>query len=186
VIGTLSETDAPQDFLRAWLDHLDLAGATEERVSALLGALNDFMLVYVPVPAESRRPSAPSERPFPLLQRRDLDLTPVLSLEIEDGRVRVLARNEGHQQVVDLCLRVSRRNGDEYYLRPTGSWTNTGPLDARTALLVFPTGTRSIQLIEAKVPDELQGARLTAWLHNPGMAPDAPLAQVGKAVRGQL
>jgi hypothetical protein len=185
VIGSTSEIDAPSDLLGAWLAMYDVVGATPEREGELLSSLGDYHLISVPVPAESRRPHEPSERPFPLLERKSLELTPSLELEIEGQVLRVLLRHEGHQQVVDLCVRA-RRGRDDLYLRPTGGWTSDGPLDARTSVLVFPTGTRAILLIEARVPPELAGARVSAWLHNPGMLPDAPLAPVGHAVRAPV
>jgi hypothetical protein len=69
---------------------------------------------------------------------------------------------------------------------PPGVWTRSAPLDARTSLLIFPTGPRSIELIEARVPEELRGARLTAWLHNPGMRPEGLLSPVGSPVTAEL
>lgn len=186
VIGTLSESDAPADFLRSWLERYDVVGPTEERVREMLVALQDFMLISVPVPARSRRPREPSEHPFPLLQRVEPGMIPVLSLALEGEHLRVDVRHEGHQQVVDLCVRAVTTEGSTLYLNPTGAWRATSPLDARTSLLIFPTGTRSIRLLEARLPQELRGAELRVWLHNPGMPPDAPLAPVGAAVTRTL
>ncbi len=187
VIGTLDLGNAPGDFLIAWLERYDTIGHTEKRLRELRKVLmSGFMLVSVPVPAESRAPSATSERPFLLLQRKDLEMIPVLSLEVGNDLVRVLARHEGHHQVVDLCVRATTSDGQELYLSPPGVWTPSTPLDARTSLLIFPTGTRAIQLLEARVPAELRGAKLSAWLHNPGMRPDGPLSPVGSPVTGEL
>jgi len=182
LIGSLSEEEAPTDFLLDWLERYDTIGPDEKRLREVLKALTEFMLISVPVPARSRDPREPSEHPFPLLRRKELDMIPSLALEVGDGRLRVLARHEGHQQVVDLCVRATTLAGVDWYLTPTGSWRQTAPIDARTSLIVFPTALRSIQLIEAEVPEDLQGARLSAWLHNPGMRPDAPLSPVGVPV----
>lgn len=186
VIGTLNLSDAPGDFLIAWLERYDIVGHNEKRMRELRRALSGFMLVSVPVPAESRAPNQPSERPFLLLQRKDLEMIPLLSLEVRDDLLRVFARHEGHHQVVDLCVRATTSDGAELYLSPPGIWTQSNPLDARTSLLIFPTGTRSIQLLEARVPPELRGASVSAWLHNPGMRPDGPLSPVGTPVTGEL
>jgi hypothetical protein len=191
VIGTLNLAGAPVDFMVDWLERYDVIGHTERRFRELNKALTSrFMLVAVPVPAESSAPSEPSERPFLLLQRKDQEKIPVLSLEVEPGALRVLARHEGNQQVVDLCVRATRSDGEELYLSPPGAWLRLSsldkPLDARTSLLIIPTGPRSIELIEARVPEELRGARLTAWLHNPGMRPDGPLSPVGSPVTAEL
>jgi len=171
-------------------------------------ALNGFMLVSVPVPVDAANVEAERLPPRPganrrdlqsriqvalLLQRKEREMIPSLSLEVEDGVVRVLARHDGHQQVVDLCVRATRSDGEEYFLTPPGVWRlldrtdpRSEPLDARTSLLIFGTGQRSIELIEARVPEELRGARLTAWLHNPGMRPDGLLSPVGVPVNEDL
>ena len=182
VVGTLSETDEPEDFLQTWLERYDRVGSTQRRHRELLRALSKFMLVSVPVPAASRRPNEPADLPFRLLQRKELELIPTLALEVEAGRVRVLARHTGHQLVADLCVSATDAYGDTHYQRPTGSWVRTGPLDARTSLLVFPTGSGAIQLIDAPVPEELRGREVKAWLHNPGMHPEGTLASVGEPV----
>jgi hypothetical protein len=186
LIGTLGRDEEPTDFLREWLTRYDAVGPTEERLHAMLAALDGFVLVSVPVPATSRGLLEPSATPFPLLQRKELEHIPSLSLQVEDGALRVLARHEGSDQVVDLHVRATGPDGDEHYLSPTGSWAATAPVDARTSLLLVPTGMRTVQLIEARVPPELRGARITAWLHNPGMRPDAPLAPVGVPVTAEL
>jgi hypothetical protein len=183
LIGTLPDDDAATDFLNTWLERYDVVGATPERKHGLLQKLGNYELVSVPVPLVSRDPHQPSERPFALLQRKEQELTPTLEVQVEQGRLRVLARHEGHQLVVDLCVRIVHRDGSELYLGPTGRWSAEGPLDARTSLLMFPTGTRSLQLIEAALPEEdIRGGRVAAWLHNPGMRPDAPLSLVGTRV----
>jgi hypothetical protein len=186
LVGTLSESEEPDDFLVSWLARYDRIGPTPHRQMELLNALNGFMLVSVPVPAESRRPNEPSDRPFPLLQRKERGMLPKLALETEEGRLRVLVRHDGHHMVVDLCVRARLEDGSELYLRPTGSWARSAPLDARTSLLLFPTGTSSIELIDARVPEELRGAEVKVWLHNPGMRPDAPLSPIGQASSANL
>jgi hypothetical protein len=186
LVGALSSTSEPEDFLKSWLARYDLVGPTPLRRRELVRALSDFTLVSVPVPVASRRPNEPSDQPFPLLQRRAPGTLPRLELELEAGGLRVLARHEGHQMVVDLCVRARTPDGTELSLRPTGSWSDEGWLDARTSLLVFPTGTSSIRLLEAPVPEELRGSEVSAWLHNPGMHPEAPLARIGEVARGEL
>lgn len=186
MVGTLGQDDVPGDFLVEWLARYDVVGPTEERVRELLVALEGLQLVSVPVPARSRIPRQPSEHPFPLLRRRDLERTPTLSVEATANRLRVSFHHEGHQQVVDLCVRAVKPDGEELYLSPTGNWRASRALDARTSLLAFQTGLRPIQLIEARLPAGWQGTKITAWLHNPGMGPDLPLSAVGTPVSLQL
>lgn len=180
VLGTLSETAAPGDFLRQWLERQDTVGPSEERVRELQRALIGYELTCVPVPHRSSRPHEPSERPFPLLQRRSRRQAPELTLVPGEERVAVLVRHTGHQQVADLCVQWSGADGTTAYLRPTGGFQPGEPHDARTSLLVHPTATRQVELITFRPPPG--PGRLRAWLHNPGMRPDAPLAGIGEPV----
>jgi len=181
LIGTIPDRFAPTDFLRDILERFDVVGPTEERMRVLLSALRNYELVSVPVPLKSNDALHWSDQPFPLLRRKDLDLSPHLVLEVDDAGIRVLVRHQGHQQVVDLCLRLTDRKGKLWYLRPTGDWTDAQPLDARTGLLLFPTGSNAVRLLEQHLPTAIEATELVAWLHNPGMRPDAPLAPVGLA-----
>jgi len=180
VLGTLSETTAPADFLRKWLEQQDTVGPSEERVRQLQRALIGYELSCVPVPHSSARPDEPSERAFPLLQRRARSKSPELTLVAREERVAVLLRHAGYQQVVDLCVQWLGADGTTAYLRPTGGFEPGEPHDARTSLLVHPTATRQIELISFRPPSG--AGRLRAWLHNPGMRQDAALASVGEAV----
>lgn len=182
----LGESAGTDDFLAAWLERFDTVGATRQRKHELIEALESFVLISVPVPADSRTPLEPAETPFPLLQRKNLEKIPALAVEITDGRLRATVHHEGNQQVVDLCVRVRMADGEELYLNPTGVWKSGKPVDARTSLLVFQTGSRSIQFVEARLPDGSGGGKLTAWLHNPGMGPEVPLSAVGPRVEQEL
>jgi len=185
-IGPLPENESPSSFLLDWLERYDVQGASEGRMRELLLALNGYELVSVPVPANSKRPNEPSERAFPLLQRKDLNLAPELQLALDRGVLRVDVRHAGHQQLVDLCVRLTDSQGVDWYLRPTGDWTLSEVVDARTSLLLFPTGTRSIRLLQADLPPNAARGRITARLHNPGLRPDAVLAPVGTPVSVEL
>ena len=120
-VGTLSEREPPTDFLVSWLARYDTVGPTEERIREVLKALQGYMLVCVPVPAESRNPRKPSEHPFPLLQRRKTEMIPVLKVDSSDGRLRVRAQHRGHQLVVDLCVRARLENGQTAVPHPDGA-----------------------------------------------------------------
>jgi hypothetical protein len=188
--GPLDETDEPDEFWRNWLERYDVVGATSEREREVLQALEAFTLVSVPVPAGSRgtlETLEPSEHPFPLLQRKESEspLIPRIEILKQNGALRVLVRHEGPQQVVDLCVRATGA-GINSFLAPTGQWLPSVERDARTSLLLFQTGSRPVQLVQAHIPGELAGARITAWLHNPGMSPSAALALVGTPTTLQL
>jgi hypothetical protein len=184
VLGTLSDSAAPSDFLRQWLERQDVVGGTDERVRQLSRALIDFELVCVPVPLRSSRPHEPSERPFPLLQHRSRSVAPELELARDGTRISVRVRHRGHQQVVDLCVQWTAADGTTSFLRPTGGFEEREALDARTSLLLYPTATRPIELVTLTPP--ASAGKLRAWLHNPGMRPEAPLAAVGEAVTLEL
>ncbi len=182
-VGTLPESSEPRDFLNSWLEQFS---ASEDQARDLIVALRGYELVCVPVPAKSSDPSEPSEHPFPLLRRKDLDLAPSLTIELEEGSFLVLVQHEGHQQVVDLFVQLIDTSDNRWSLRPTGEWVSDLEVDARTSILIYPTGPRSIRMLQAALPEGVVGTRLSAWLHNPGMEPDAVLSPVGLAATVEL
>lgn len=177
MVGTFAPGDQPNDFLQSWLVRYDVEGVSESRLRELVAALRPYELACVPVPiTEGARWS---ERPFALLRHRELALTPHIEVELDDGRCRVLVRHEGHQQIVDLTVSATASDGTTWSMRPTGEWV-TERVDARLGLLLHPTGSRAVELVEADLPARLDFVELVARLHNPGMPPDVPLSSVGE------
>ena len=179
VIGSLSEGKVPSDFLRTWLERYDVVGPSETRLRELVNAISGYELVCVPVPEADDRPREMSERPFPLLRRHDLKLTPKLEIELDGRRFRVYVRHEGHQQVVDLMVSATGVDGSSWNLNPIGEWVSESRTDARTKVLLHPTGLAPIRMIEAELPSDPLPVEIVAQLHNPGVRPDTLLSEIG-------
>ena len=86
---------------------------------------------------------------------------------------------------MDLGVFVIDDGGERWNLRPTGDWTQAD-VDARTDLLVYDTGPRTIDLLTGSLPSEVRAVELRARLHHPGMQAESPLAAVGEPVRIEL
>jgi hypothetical protein len=179
IIGSLAEGKVPSDFLRTWLERYDVVGASEGRLRELVNAIGGYDLVCVPVPEASERPKEVSERPFPLLRRHGLELSPKVEIELDGRRFRVFVHHQGHQQVVDLMVTLTTAGGASWNLRPTGEWVEEPRADVRTRVLLYPTGLAPIRMVEAELPADLEPVEIVARLHNPGVRPDTLLAGVG-------
>ncbi len=166
-LGSADEGGFPE-LMGNWLERYDIEGNHPERLKELVAALRRFELVSVPVPASSAQPDVLSEVPFLLLRSRELGGTPEVDLSILDDEFHVDVRHEGHQQVVDLSVTWIDDNDKRWSLRPTGAWT-TNDVDARTRLLVYDTGERSIRMLTASLPKDARRGTLSARLHSPGL-----------------
>ncbi len=188
VIEPLTLGSTPISFLREWLRNYDTLGGNEGRLGELTTALQPYELVSVPVPANSRRPEIPSPTPHLLLRRIDLGLTPSLQVDYdpESRSLDVRVHHHGHQQVVDLRVEVVDAQGESWFLRPMGSLVRGERVHARTSILLYPTGNRPIQMLEATLPAELDASRIEARLFNPGTFDASRLAFVGPAVVRKL
>lgn len=186
IVGTLREGATPADFLHEWLMRYDVEGDNDERILELLAALWGFELTAVPVPLHSRDLSVPSPTPFLILRNKELRDEPRVQLEYDDGSFTVLIHHHAHQQIVDLTVKVTDRQGHAWRMRPTGDFVAERVVAARTDLLLYPTGSRPIVALHGVVPDALRHGELSVQLHNPSTSSDIPLAAVGEAARVRL
>ena len=170
------------------LERYDVEGATPERRGLLETALAPYELVAVPVPEREQELGLPSAAPGYLLRLRDLGLAPRLGL-VRDGAggVGVQVEHAGHHQIVELELTMTGPDGVRRWVRPDGSLADE-PVLARTETLLFPTGTRSVELMGLRptgpTGDEAGAGprRLRARLLTPFSDPADPLAPACEAV----
>ena len=178
--------DSLPELMEQWLRRYDVVGSSPARLEELLGALQDFEVVSVPVPVSSLEPDTPSATPALLLRRKSLGLTPRLSLRLAGDRFDVEVFSEGHRQIVDLAIHLTDDAGKRWSLRPNGQWTAAGGVDARTSLLLYDTGPRPIRLLTARLPAGFAAGSLSAQLHSPGVPMTSPFAAAGNPATARV
>lgn len=158
------------DLMRDWLERYDRIGPTPEREAELVELIADYELIVVPVPARSSEPDLWSEWPVYFYRRRDLGLTPKLKVQVEDRTFAVYVKHRGHRQRIDLDVMVRDTSRGVWSMRPTGKYELDAPeVRARKQILLYPTGTRWLQLLSGEIPDGIDPQQLTAVLRNPGI-----------------
>lgn len=169
--------------LRSWLRRYDEVGDTEERMVELLSVLAGYEVVCAP--AEFTVGEEP-EPPYLVLRNKGLGLSPRLQIERRGTQLRILAHHPGPQQVVELQARLRFEDGTYRTIRPTGAITEEPALRTRTDILLYPTGTRPICLLQLELPIDDRATLLEARLVNPGSQEDAPLSTIGQTAELEL
>jgi len=173
--------------LSQWLETWDIVGDTPERRQKVIEDLSQYRLVTIPLRKHGGDAVLGRLAPFFLLRRLDTELDPVLSLEkLENGEIRVSVQHRGYALLADLEVIVIDAKGEEWYLRPTGTLTRTKDILARPDLLLFQSGTRSLDLIRAKIPSRVNAVEIVAALRNPGTEKTFALSRVGSEARLEL
>ena len=169
----------------AWLAELDLHPEDAARRPQIAAELSHYELVDVPVYGFLRGRMRPKGQSFYLLRHARLGQRPTIAIALDDGGLRVEARHKSHQQLVDLSIEARDERGRSWFLRPTGEVSPT-PVHARTALLLYNTGERAIELYRGEPPTTPDGARVVeieACLVNPGAAGPEGFAAASEAAR---
>jgi len=160
------------------LERHDELGATPERSADLAAALEPYELVSVPIPEREADLTMPAGSPAFLLRLRSLGLSPRLSLipddRAEPSRVTVQVQHDGHHQIAELEVQLELTDGSLVHLRPDGR-SDEGRVRARTETLLFPTGTRRVELFSLDLTGR-EVRRVRARLLTPMSDPDDPLS----------
>lgn len=169
IVPTLAPTPvAPtiEEIAVAWIEGLDVDPKSPARNARIREMLDDYEVLTVPADHLDGLRGSASER-YHLARRRDLGLSPHLSLDVGGRDVAVHVEHRSHDQVADLYVWVDV--GDQrWFLAPDGSFTRDAELTARRSLLLYATGTRTIELVRAELPPAFAGGTLSASLANPG------------------
>jgi len=169
------------ELVRDWIERNHHDDDVAREAGAALMQLRGYELISVPVPVRSYRPDEASRRPFYLLRNKALNLQPRLELRrVDDGSIDVLAFHHGHQQVVDLEVRLTRSDAPPLLLRPTGEFTEETLVHARAGILLHTTGQVPIRLMRFRVPDGLGPVEVTAVLQNPNSEEDPLFSLVSR------
>lgn len=174
-----------RDVAHTWFLELDSRTSEPGREAAIERALREFELITVPLSAEKRGTAPRRSEPFLLLRRRDLELRPRLSIAVDGREARVEVRHASHLQIVDLAVQVLDEQGRTWSMRPNGELIQDLQVQARVALLLYDTGTRAIELVRTRLPESIDGARITsmrAVLRNPNSANEHAFAMASDAV----
>lgn len=188
IVPTLNTGPRPplvREIALEWLNQYDAFAGAPGRQVALAAHLAPYELIAVPVPL-SEDLDEPRSEPFHLLRNRDLGLGPKLTLYIGEGEFRVHVTHRGHQQLAELEVELEDSAGTRYWLRPTGTFVRDVPTHARTRLLLYPGSEREIELVRARLPEDVDGVRLSALLRNPGSQDDLEFSLVSEAALIEL
>ena len=116
-----------------------------------------------------------------LFRRKDKGLRPDLRLSVAGGDLVVTMLHRTHVQIADLRVQATDALGRTWSCRPTGEWSETPSEKARPGLLLFPSGTRPVELFRARLPEASQGAafvEVRVVLQNPGASQENVFADV--------
>ncbi len=158
------------DIARTWFQELDSRSGEPGRLQQIERALREYELITVPLAAEKRGTAPRRSSPFLLLRRRELEDRPKLELTLDGGDARVEVRHASHQQIVDLSIQAVDEQARTWWMRPTGEFVQDARVRARVEILLYDTGTRSIELARLTLPETIGGSRirlLRAVLRNP-------------------
>lgn len=183
LLAVADRVPTPEELARRWRDELDDQPGLGGRLEAIASEFQQFELVTVPVAIDSRAERIARDVHFLLLRRRSLGLAPRVEIATEGGTFRVRVAHKTHHQLADLRITVLDERGRTWWVRPTGELAEAGPLSARSEILLYDTGTRSVDVFEGALPVPPDGARVTelrAWFVNPDAVEDQPFAAVGE------
>lgn len=183
-LATFRSTPHINVIAQTWLEGLDVDPNTD-RQRELVQALQRYEMLAVPLYHEGQAPTADAAMLY-LLRHRDLGLAPVISIDVGADHFTIEARHRSHGQIVDLRVQFEDVEGRTWTLRPTGELDESDKVLARTRLYLPDTGNRTIRLVHAPLPREIQPVRLRAVLRNPGSRHEDSFAGASSAVSVDL
>jgi hypothetical protein len=169
-----------RDIAANWARELDIDPDDPRRAPHIRDELRTYELITVPIPlGNSSAPDRP-KRPFYLLRRKALGLAPVLSVELEGKQFRITVAHRAHEQLVDLRVLLRDAAGELHSMLPTGGFIDGSSACARRSIVLYPTGTRRIELAVGELPDNIDAVELRAVLRNPGARGEHSFAAVSE------
>jgi hypothetical protein len=157
-----------QEIAYEWVQSLDLLREKQQRAMNLRSRMSDYELITVPVVGSGSRAGIFPRNHFRLMRRVDLELTPNVSIHVDGARFAVDVAHRSYPQLVDLRVQAIDAKGQRWNLRPNGEWSRLTSVVARSTVMLFHTGERSIRLVEAPLPEGGGPFELRAVLRNPG------------------
>lgn len=182
------EPQAPtiQYIAEQWAKTLDHLPDKRRRSVGIFHQLRTYELITVPIERQFTRTGLFPRNRFFLMRRKNLDLAPRLQIEVTGDEFVISVEHRSHTQLADLRVQLLGPEGNLWSLRPTGEFENTPGLLARSSILLFSTGARSIELVRGTLPEDLQGTELRAVLRNPGAVGELIFSPASDEVRAEL
>ena len=160
-----------REMAHLWLEELDADPRAEGRLAEVEAALARYEMVTVPISIPTRGSGPFRDGSFRMLRRKALDLRPRLQIACAGREVRIGVAHRAHLQLADLRVIAVDVRGRAWSLRPNGELAEGSGVLARPGLLVYASGSRSIELARLAVPAEADGSPIVevrAVLRNPG------------------
>ena len=167
---------------------MDIFPEDSMRIGKIEAILGQYEMVALPIlPERDLRMGRP--RPFPILRRKDLGMSPLLRLEIEGDQLRAISEfsvsdeengMESHPQLVGLEIKVLDAQGKVWRLSPSGGLHANPLLYARTELRLQSGDHPETLLGSWTLPSSPNGSRLvriSAGLYNPILDKQHPFAR---------
>lgn len=167
---------------QAWTNEIDTRPDDPDRRGLVAAELEPYELIVIPTNGEGSRWNIFLRNRFYLLRRRALDLRPLLHVTVEGRSYRVEVEHRSHDQLVDLSLRVVDSSGHSLAVAPSGALEPAHGQVARSSILLFPTGTRRVELIRGELPEDVEARELRAVLRNPHARGDYPFSLASEEV----
>lgn len=186
IVPTLSDAAvAPtiEQIAVSWIEGLDIDPRSSWRNARIRELLDGYEVLTVPA-SRVEDLSQATGMCYHLARRRELGLSPTLALETGPAGFAVAVAHRSHAQLADLYVWVEAGGGQHWFLAPDGTFAQHAELTARRSLLLYPTGTRTIELVRAELPREFAGGTLHAVLANPGATRQA--GAVGEVVLAEI
>lgn len=173
------------ELARLWLAELDLRPRAQGRLAEVEDALSRYEMVTVPITIPTRGSGPFRSDSFRILRRKELDLRPRLEIRVSDREIRIGVSHRAHLQIADLRVLAIDARGRVWSLRPNGELAQGARVLARPGLLLYASGSRSIELVRSTLPAESDGSPLVevrAVLRNPGVEAEDDFADASAVV----
>jgi hypothetical protein len=175
-----------QEIAFEWVQSLDLLREKQQRAMNLRSRMADYELITVPVVGSGSRAGIFPRNHFRLMRRVDLELTPKLSIAVDGRRIAIDVAHHSYPQLVDLRVQATDAKGGRWHLRPNGEWGQLSSIVARSAVMLFHTGERSIRLLEASPPPGSGPIEVRAVLRNPGATAESVFCSCSNEVLARV
>lgn len=185
-VRTGDRAPSASELARRWLEELDHRPLAPDRLAEIEAAFARYEMVTVPITIPTRGSGPYRKESFRLLRRKELGLRPRLEIGLTGRELRIGVSHRAHLQIADLRVLAIDARGRVWSMRPTGELAEGARVLARPGLLLYESGTRSLELLRIELPDEVDGSRIAevrAVLRNPGVVGEDDFADVSAVAR---